>query len=153
MRRMQLLLVAFLLLPAVAVFAGGSLNADLESSELSVRRAAARKLSVASDPKALADLIRAVRREEDEETRRLMVVALGRIGDRRAIWDLFRRIDDPGGAALWSIRNILDGKMPCLPDDAGRLMALDSYWGERTRAWWKDRKNLGKFRPKTTGPE
>ncbi len=147
MRRTWIWLVAFLLLPAVAAPAGENLNADLESPELSIRRAAARKLSETSDPKALAELIRAVRREKDEKTRRLMVVALGRIGDRRAIWDLFRRLDDPGGAALWSIRNILAGKLPCLPNDAGRLEALEAEWGERTRAWWKGWKNRAEFKP------
>jgi len=147
MRRMWIVPVAVLLLPAVAVLGGESLNTDLESLDLSVRRAAAQALSEDADPEALPELIRAVRREQDEETRRLLVVALGRIGDRRAIWDLFRRLDDPGGAALWSIRNILDGKLPCLPNDAGRLEALQAEWGERTRAWWKDWKNYGEFKP------
>lgn len=147
MRPMQWALVAILLLPAGVVLAGDQLHADLESSDLDIRRAAARRLSESANSDDLGELIRAVRREGDGETRRLMVVALGRIGNQRAVWDLFRLLQDPGGAALWSIRTILDGKPPCPPDDAGRLGDLDRVWREQTLTWWKTYEGLGQFRP------
>ncbi|MCU0727265.1 MAG: HEAT repeat domain-containing protein, partial [Planctomycetes bacterium] len=139
MTRGSRMLTGLLLLACTAFGAGGD-GADLESPDPAVRREAARRLAGTPDPGAFAELIRAVRRESDGEARRLMLIALGRSGDPLALWDLYRRIDDPDRAALWAIRTILEDAPPGPPEEAAILEMPGPEWNG-----WRYRKDVGKY--------
>ncbi len=63
--------------------AAGRLGQALADKTLGVRRDAARALGSIGDPKYGAVLARAVKSEEDPETRAAMLVSLGQVGDRK----------------------------------------------------------------------
>ena len=73
---------------------------QLGHARTEVRRAAAAALSAIGDGQATASLIMALDSERDGEARRLIVVALGNVGDERALAPLKRLSGDPH----WAVR-------------------------------------------------
>jgi HEAT repeat protein len=72
----------------------------LEDVKGEVRRSAAEALAALGDPDATASLVMALDKERDNETCRLLVRALGVVGDARALRSLQRLT----GSGHWALR-------------------------------------------------
>jgi len=126
----------------LASLSGADRFTGLESPDPAERRAAALSMSEAPDVATLGELIRAVRREDDDRARRAMMVAMGKIGDRRAIPVLAHLLDASEVEAAWAIGRIRSAREPF--DREGPDAEANAAAAAATiRTWWKERLRLG----------